>query len=655
MNFKKTAASILNAAGPALIGLIVYILLLSYPLHRQIGLTIRYDLYLLTALVFLPGYLVFRLPGFAGRALAITFTLVLFALPLSGLWASGQTEEYVIGGLFPWSDAGHYYFDALNLLTGWTISQTNAARPIFPTLLAALLGLSGQNLPITLLILTLAPAFAAYLATREVQRSHGTFAGMIFFLLAFCYARVYVGTTLSENLGFALGMAAFTLLWRCARTSRDGAHRHWLWTGLGGVFLLSLGLFARQGAFFALLFIVVWLAWLAREKSWISWKVLVLGFCAAGAGFLANSYVSVWTTEPENRTSYQFAMLIYSLVEGGKQWNALFADNAGLQELPSNQIMSKTLEISWDYFRSHPTDIVKGTVYYWGSYFSELGRGGFSYLDGPNETVRRLLRVALFALSGFGLLLAVWRRAKDPALLLLAVGWVGMFLSIPIVPPTNTFKLRLFATTQWLEAALPAVAVVWILSWLTQQADRFQFGRFILQKVSALARRVPAWAAQSPSVSPAGVYALSAVVIAIVLIAPPVLSINRPVQSTPATTCPAGQEAVVSNIAPRSYLVLVENDDPRKDWIPFIRRPYFINRVHNVGNVEITPEFDRLTKPTVFIYALDLVKKDRVWVFVPYNLFPFETGKVQMCGHYTQEPTWRSYYFFYADSLQMLQ
>lgn len=116
--------------------------------------------------------------GWIGTLIGLTLTLVVFGLPLSGLWTSGISTSALIGGLLPFSDAGGYFNDARRLLDGVLFPDFSARRSMFAGMLAAVLGLTGRNLQLTLAILVAVTAISCYLAGREVQLSHGTAAGV---------------------------------------------------------------------------------------------------------------------------------------------------------------------------------------------------------------------------------------------------------------------------------------------------------------------------------------------------------------------------------------------------------------------------------------------------------------------------------------------
>lgn len=101
-------------------------------------------------------YLAYRPSGWFGTLTSFSTTLIVFALQLSGLWQSGASNSlFIRGGFLPISDAHHYYSGALELLEGGRLSVIASRRPLFSGMLATLLGLTQQNLQVTIALLVL--------------------------------------------------------------------------------------------------------------------------------------------------------------------------------------------------------------------------------------------------------------------------------------------------------------------------------------------------------------------------------------------------------------------------------------------------------------------------------------------------------------------
>ncbi|SVE02821.1 uncharacterized protein METZ01_LOCUS455675, partial [marine metagenome] len=92
-----------------IIPFIVYGIVLAAHIPGEIGLIFRYGIASVFGAVALFLYPAYRLHGWPGTLASLSLTLVLFGLPLSGLWNSGTSvDSTVIGGLLPYSDALRY-------------------------------------------------------------------------------------------------------------------------------------------------------------------------------------------------------------------------------------------------------------------------------------------------------------------------------------------------------------------------------------------------------------------------------------------------------------------------------------------------------------------------------------------------------------------
>jgi len=69
---------------------------------------------------------------------------------------------------------------------------------------------------VTLAVLTWINALAVLLVVREVKRSYGAVGASVLLIIAYKFYLRFAGTTMTEQLGFALGnLAVFFLLTGC--------------------------------------------------------------------------------------------------------------------------------------------------------------------------------------------------------------------------------------------------------------------------------------------------------------------------------------------------------------------------------------------------------------------------------------------------------
>src|SRR4030095_8986946 len=204
------------------------------------------------ALLALPvfGILLFRLFSTQGTWSfylgMLTHTLI-YLVCLVGSWVAGATSGALISGIFPWSDAGAYFQDAILLTAGKDFTFFSARRPLFSGMLAVALEWTDLNLKLVLVFFTVTVSFADFVFSKQVAKCFGPQVGFIALFLNFLFYRRFLGSLLTENLGLLLGLLGAALLLQSLRMAK---YRVTLATY--GLFVLTMALLARAGAFLIL-------------------------------------------------------------------------------------------------------------------------------------------------------------------------------------------------------------------------------------------------------------------------------------------------------------------------------------------------------------------------------------------------------------------
>jgi hypothetical protein len=217
-------------------------------LLKTISVLVRYNtsrfVFIASLLLFLA--LIIKKRRVSNLAAAIVI-YSLFALSLVGLWASAYSENFVIAGLLPRSDAFYTYTGAINLMEKGYLGAFASRRPIFGGLLAFILWLFGGNLQFALIALTLLVATACYFLTIEVKRFLSPLAAVVIFIVQFLFVRRFIGITMSENIGYILGAVSMTLFLITLRTYKINRESAWKYFFLG-ILIFTLAQAARPGA-----------------------------------------------------------------------------------------------------------------------------------------------------------------------------------------------------------------------------------------------------------------------------------------------------------------------------------------------------------------------------------------------------------------------
>ncbi len=607
-------------------GMLVYTLILinRYPFPlRPISLAVQFGFTLMAPLVALGLYLAYRLPGWAGQLTSFCATLALFGLGLAGLWASGQTTSIVISGLLPWSDASNYYASALRLLEGQPFEPFAAWRPLFAGLLSFLLGVSGHNLQIALAFLVAIAAVSTFLLAREIQRTHGPLVAVFVVVLLFLFYRRYTGSTLTENLGYTLGVLGFTLLWRGTGSLRR-------LDVMAGAFFVALALNARPGPFFVLPMLLAWALWAFRRQRrvWTTFGLPVLASMLMG--FLVSIVVMRILGVGQQLPFSNFAYTLYGLVVGGKGWEQIKWDHPELAAITGPQHYWSVLQLSWEAFRADPTLLVQGALHQYAYFFSDTWFSAYGFVGGENEWVTTLARLGVFALAGVGLGCGL-RKNRSAHELLVLTGAAGVLLSVPFVPPLDAQQARLYAAVIPLFGLLPALGLQRLLEWL-----RLDF------------RLSPA----APQLLSNPVGAFGALLLVLLVVGP--LAVRLSASPTPYAeiTCPPGEEAVYLRYDAGSSIHILKEDVFHLDWMPDFHQGRFARQVHGLPDPQVAQEFEQIAAPATILYGLELHSQSGLWLVVDTRLLPSEGHVLGVCGHWTENSNVAQYRFFYASTVE---
>jgi hypothetical protein len=379
---------------------------------------------------------VFSGKGIVWDAISLTLALVLFSLPIISKWQVALNNGYLIGGLLPWSDAHDYYEGAYHLINNGVLTAWATRRPLFGGFLAVILSVTRNNLQITQVLLAIFNGLASFLASREIQKSFGPFSAATFLLICYWFYVRYAGLTLSEQLGLCFGSLAVAFLAR-------GVQNESIKETTFGLFLLTIALNARAGAFFILPALILWLE-IYYAKRIGRLKLVLFAIVVVALGMLTNFFmvkmIGPSTAAPFSNYSYT----LYGLASGNQGWAQVMKDYPDVKE-------EDVLNLAIQKIREEPLLFIVGVFRSYQDYFS-LFRGQFSFMhtiQDQNDYGNRLLWVFTWT----GLVSAVFNRRDELYGLALAT-FLGVFLSAGLLPPVDADYVRIYAAT------IPIVAYI---------------------------------------------------------------------------------------------------------------------------------------------------------------------------------------------------
>ncbi len=574
-------------------------------------------------------YTSFRIPGRLGKALSITLTFSFFGLSLAGLWQTGQSQSTVFNGIVPLFDASDYYIDALRLMAGQPFSPFSARRPLFPGLLAVLLTITGSNLMAALGILTAITACACYLAAKEIQRTHGAEAAVFILTILFLFYRYNNGLTMSESLGVALGALGFVFLWRGIADSKQPS----FWIGL---FVTTLALNARAGAFFVLPLLLLWGTWIFRApETRPSWRFLLGGLGAIAGGFLVNWLVFRLLAVSSGTLFANFSYSLYGLASGGKHWSYIFTVHPELANLPEPYQSSTIYRLAFKQIMQNPGLLLQGMLYNWSNFFSTSAYGAFSYVSGGNVIVNTIIQHVLLVLCAIGIYKALNKKSSDAYSSFVTVAALGVLISVPFLPPTDASRMRPYAASMIIFALLPAMGLV-----------------FILEKLNSRIRLFLVPDQASPDYEMATVLSLGLILIMTFGSYFVKLVGNPP--ALPSPNCGAGFVSIVTRFDAGTYFNVVSDDDPVPDGIPNFHLNIYKSNSHELADPNLINWAIKAKPPVTMFYALDYRTYGKALISIPNKLLPQPGTLLEICGKWEIDPNLAGYKILYAKSTNAL-
>lgn len=591
---------------------------------RPVSMALRTGFGLTVPLAALVVYAVFRVPGRIGDLLSLTVTMSLFALGLAGLWASGNTQSVVLNGIIPLTDASGYYVDAIRLQYGMNVSNFTAMRPLFAGTLSFFLSLSENNLMTAVGIFTAIAGFSCYLACREIQRSHGAESATFVLILMFLYYRHHSGTTMSESLGVTVSLLGVAILWHGITLQKE-------WTSLFGIAMIALALNVRPGAMFILPALLLWGGWFFRGQRSFSIKFFGLGAIFILLAFFANSRLVDFVSSSGGVPFENFAWAFYGLASGGKSWTYVFEANPELSLLKDTEVTSTIYRLAFEKILSQPHLLVQGAFFYWRMFFSNTWYNAYAFVAGDNYWINEIARWGIYILGLAGII--KWlRNRNDPYTSLAVVSALGILASVPFVPPTDAFRVRLYAATIPFFAILPAMGLFFLLEKL-----RFPF----LQAK----QNIPL-----PHQYPLIVSAF--ILIGVLFSAPIAIKLNGQPPVLPQQTCLPNMDSFFTRFDPGTFINIQRENKVFLDWMPDFHIGQFRRNAHSLPDTNLTNILDTVPPLSTLFYAVDLkTGQEAIFVAKTEGLRPGTL--IQACGTLNYNPEVTPYPVFFAETVEI--
>ncbi|MGE5379045.1 MAG: hypothetical protein ACM3XO_28640 [Bacteroidota bacterium] len=592
-SFFSQAAWILGIA--AVLGA-AYLLPLPPQFKRQ-GIPLADELLLLLLLSLI--FLTFRFNGRGAGYIRLGSILIAFLLPLLRLWQTADSTWNIVLGLLPWADATEYYFDANRLLQGGLFSAFSGRRPFFASFLTAVLQLSHQDLQIVLLMFTILNGLVVFLFVEEVHNEFGPVSAITGLYLAQLFYRPFAGTTLTEQLGYPAGLLALIVLLRGVRAQKMGLFAL-------GLMLLTYALMVRAGAFIVLPVLVVFAVLQFAQNLRQSLKVCLLMLAAVAIPVFFSAWLERTVAAPNAVEFANFADTLYGQARGGLRWTQAAIEHPELASMPEPARSQYLYRLAFQEIKDHPSGLVQGALKAWLDFLRPGPWGAFGFLAPGNRTIDFMLQLlaVLVFLAGIWLL---WMNRARPLSKLMLAFWVGIFLSIPFLPPIDA-GVRPYTGT----AALLFLPVCFV----------FTPGLFKRASGGPETRPVP----------PIGLsHGLALGLICLSLIGAPLTrKMTQPV-ALQNISCGPGTAAIQFKLHPGSY-ILVSPGDSGQTRVPLVPLSDLHKSFDDFPYGEFAGLMRKLKQPALIAVTADARTGQGMWIVGPPALKDAEDKLIGACA-----------------------
>lgn len=568
------------------------------PQFRRQGVPLT-DEFLLVVLVILV-FFTYRFPDWRARYLRLGLILIAFTLPLIRLWQTAESTWNIVLGLLPWADATEYYFDASRLIEGELFSAFSGRRPLYASLLAALLKLSEQNLQITLIIFTVINGLAVFFFAEEIFKQLGSVPAVVAMYLSQLFYRPYVGTTLTEQLGYPVGLLALVILLRAVKT-----RIFWLFSL--GIMLLTYALLIRAGTFFVIPILILFgiVNFAKDRRDNIKFSIILL--LALVIPVLSNSWLGSVIASPKTVEFANFADTLYGQASGGVRWTQAIIDHPELASMTEPDRSRLLYRLAFEEIKNNPMGLVQASVKAIVDFIRPGPSSGFGFLNFGNKVIDFLFQASAALLFLFGLW-RIWMSRKNAVLAFMFAFWLGTFLSIPFLPPIDA-GVRPYAATI-ASVFLPVCFVFYPVVFKSWEDSR-----------------------RADQMIPVGIfYYVAFALILLSLIGAPLLkAFARPVPVQP-VSCASGLVPVRFKINTGSYISLSSEQEIYKTQVPKVLLSDVRQSFDDFPYGNFAGLVRKIRQPVLIAAVTDISTGQGIWVVISGEQKGYEGQVVSACA-----------------------
>jgi hypothetical protein len=211
------------------------------------------------------------------------------------------------------------------------------------------------------------------------------------------------------------------------------------------------------------------------------------------------------------------------------------------------------------------------------------------------------------------------------------VAVLGVLASVPFVPPTDAYRVRLYAASIVIFGLLPGMGISLV-------KNLFKIKLFSQPNLDFQESNVTA--------------SFSALLISLILCG---TLIARASSQTPPTfnafPCSAGNDKILIRFNAGTSINIIREKELFLDWMPNYHQGLFNRNAHNLADIHLIHYLELLAPQTSIFSSLDYLSNRQALIIISTGLLPSEGTHIGICGHWETDPNLKKYDVFFADNV----
>jgi hypothetical protein len=232
---------------------------------------------------------------------------------------------------------------------------------------------------------------------------------------------------------------------------------------------------------------------------------------------------------------------------------------------------------------------------------------------------------AMFALCALGFV-RWFRKPDDPLTGLVGVSALGIFISVPFLPPTDAYRMRPYAVSIIIFGLLPALGL--------------RFGMEML-------KLPPLMKSDDTSTRSGALVIFTALLVATALLGSLLVKGFGEPPPLEQVGCPTGLNLISIRYDRGTYFNILREKAPGLDWMPNFHIGRFKLNAHSLPDPAMINWAEDRAPLTSMFYTLDYRSSQKVLVVARTALLPAPDSLWQVCGEWEDEPALEIYNIFY--------